>query len=140
MYNYPYGQLPPNFQPITTPSAYQPVQTNADQLQRVNGIDSAKAYPTRPNSTVVLFDANDDVMYIKATDASNFPTIRRFRFTEENETVIPTQQYVTVDEFNKFKEEVLNGKQFVQSTNQSNGSNKGNDEVRKGKQQPSGSN
>lgn len=97
------------------PNNYMP-QQNDNQLIRVNGIESAKAYPTQPNSTVALFDSNDDIMYIKSTDASNFPTVRRFRFHEEavENVVTNNVQYVTVDEFNKFKEEMLNGKHIIQ--------------------------
>ena len=85
-----------------------------NQLTQVNGIDSARAYPTQPNSTYALFDSNEDIMYIKSTDASNFPTIRRFRFIEEADTPkVEENKYVTVEEFNTFKEEILNGKQSV---------------------------
>lgn len=97
-----------------------PYPMTRQELNRVNGMDSAKAFPTAPNSTVALFDSNDDVMYIKSTDASNFPTIRRFRFIEEPEVQNNNAQYVTVDEFNKFKEEVLNAQQFIQSANKWN--------------------
>lgn len=121
MYPMNYQQVP-NYSPTFSPNFNQ--TANPTQLIRVNGIDSAKAYPTAPNSTVPLFDANEDIMYIKSTDASNFPTIRIFRFVEEQETQIPVQQYVTIDEFNKFKEEILNGKQFIsnigKSTNEQN--------------------
>ena len=84
------------------------------QLIKVKDLDSAKAYPTSPNSSVALFEENDDVMYIKTTDTNNFPTIRKFRFVEEPLEVPNPTQYVTIDEFNKFKEEILNAKQFVQ--------------------------
>ena len=99
--------------PYQTPTYYSNPY-NVPQLIKVNGMDSAKAYQTQPNSTVALFDANEDIMYIKSTDASNFPTIRRFRFIEEPEAQIVSEQYVTVSEFNKFKEELLNVKQSVQ--------------------------
>ena len=95
----------------TSVSTSQPAQ----QLQKVNGLDSAKAYQTQPNSQVALFDANEDIMYIKTTDASNFPTIRIFKFSEITETEIKDERYVTIDEFNKFKEELLNGKQHIRS-------------------------
>ena len=101
-YYNPYLQTPP--QSLVTPG---------QQLPKVNGMESAKAYPTAPNSVVALFDANDDVMYVKSTDASNFPTIRRFRFYEESEQKAEESKYVTIEEFNKFKEEVLNAQQFV---------------------------
>lgn len=116
MYSMNYPQVP-NYSQTFSPNFTQ--TANTTQLIRVNGIDSAKAYPTTPNSTVPLFDANEDIMYIKSTDASNFPTIRIFRFVEEQETQIPAQQYVTIDEFNKFKEEILNGKQFISNTSKS---------------------
>ena len=110
-------------------------QITGSQLIRVNGIDSAKAYQTQPNSTVALFDANDDIMYIKSTDASNFPTIRRFRFIEEPETQVVSEKYVTMSEFQKFKEEILNAKQSVQSTqsNEQYSANKKHDEYGKNK-------
>lgn len=123
MYNNPY-MVNPQFNQQNQMQSYldrlnsygmqQQAQTNS-QLIQVNGIESAKAYPTTPNSTVALFDTNDDILYIKSTDASNFPTIRKFRFKEESLEVQtqPSVQYVTLDEFNKFKEEILNGKQFV---------------------------
>lgn len=123
MYNNPY-MVNPQFNQQNQMQSYldrlnsygmqQQAQTNS-QLIQVNGIESAKAYPTTPNSTVALFDTNDDILYIKSTDASNFPTIRKFRFKEESLEVQtqPSVQYVTLDEFNKFKEEILNGKQFI---------------------------
>lgn len=133
----PFGQ-PPNPVGVTpVPSLYRQPMNNmfSQSLIRVNGMDSAKAYPTQPNSMYALFDENDDIMYIKQTDASNFPTIKRYRFTEEAETVAQPNEgkYVTVEEFNKFKEELLNGKQPVRNNKSKwngdgrNSANKGND-------------
>lgn len=116
MYLMNYPQVP-NYSPTFNSNFNS--STNQSQLIRVNGIDSAKAYPTAPNSTVPLFDANEDIMYLKSTDASNFPTIRRFRFVEELETQRDVQQYVTIEEFNHFKEEILNGKQFISTIGKS---------------------
>ncbi len=105
---------PYNFQSgYQNPYLSQLQRPNESQLIQVNGIESARAYPTQPNSTYALFDSNEDVMYIKSTDASNFPTIRRFRFVEENEEPKKQETYVTIEEFNKFKEEILNAKQSV---------------------------
>ncbi len=66
--NYPYY----NFQP------YQQKQ----ELIRVNGIEGAKNYPLSPGSTVALFDADSDTMFIKSMDAGGFPSIRTFTFVE----------------------------------------------------------
>lgn len=95
---------------------FQPQQNQS--LIRVNGEDGAKAYQMGPNSVVPLFDANEDIMYIKITDGAGFGSYRKFKFEEIFNT--PTQNsqsidYVSREEFNQFKEEVMNnGKQFVQ--------------------------
>ena len=91
-------------------------QMTTQNLIRVNGIDGAKAYQMPANSTVALFDNNEDIMYIKTTDGAGFPAIRTFAFNEVVANTNPLQDtadYVTRDEFNKLKEELLNGKQSI---------------------------
>lgn len=66
--NYPYY----NFQPFQ----------QKQELIRVNGIEGAKNYPLSPGSTVALFDADSDTMFIKSMDAGGFPSIRTFTFME----------------------------------------------------------
>lgn len=98
---------------------YQPTNI-PHQLTQVNGIESAKAYPTSPNSMYALFDSNEDVFYVKTTDASNFPVIKKYRFYEETEPIKEeASQYVTVEEFEKFKKEILDAKQFVSKQSKS---------------------
>ena len=97
------------------PQLNQP-QMTTQNLIRVNGIDGAKAYQMPANSTVALFDNNEDIMYIKTTDEAGFPAIRTFAFNEVVANTNPIQDtadYVTRDEFNKLKEELLNGKQSI---------------------------
>ena len=97
------------------PQLNQP-QISTQNLIRVNGIDGAKAYQMPANSTVALFDNNEDIMYIKTTDGAGFPAIRTFAFNEVVANTNPIQDtadYVTRDEFNKLKEELLNGKQSI---------------------------
>ena len=68
------------------------------------------------NSIVSLFDANDDIMYIKSTDGAGFPSIRTFSFTEVKEQNKPIQQvdYISREEFEEFKKELMNnGKQSI---------------------------
>lgn len=89
---------------------------NSLMLTRVTGLEGAKAYQMPANSTVALFDNNEDLMYIKTTDGAGFPTIRTFSFSEvvaNNNPVPDNVDYVTRDEFNKLKEELLNGKQSI---------------------------
>lgn len=69
------------------------------QLIRVTGMDGAKAYPMPPNSVVPLFDADNDIMYVKSTDGAGFPTIRAFAFQPVENPVPQDQQYVTRTEY-----------------------------------------
>ena len=78
------------YQPVGTPQQFamdqmQQFQQRAQmqqgmQLIRVTGMDGAKAYQMPPNSVVPLFDADNDIMYVKSTDGAGFPTIRAFAF------------------------------------------------------------
>ncbi len=94
------------------------MQNEAQNLIRVNGIDGAKAYQMMPNSTVALFDANNDLMYIKSTDGAGFPAIRTFSFTEVKETQEEQSiEYISREEFENFKKELMqDGKQSISRT------------------------
>ena len=91
-------------------------QEQTQNLIRVNGIEGAKAYQMSANSIVSLFDANEDIMYIKSTDGAGFPSIRTFSFTEvkeENKTEKKVD-YISREEFEEFKKELMNnGKQSI---------------------------
>ena len=93
---------------------FQPEPTQ--NLIRVNGINGAKAYQMPANSTVALFDSNNDVMYVKSTDGAGFPSIRTFSFTELKEDISTTENtdYISRQEFEEFKKELMNnGKQSI---------------------------
>lgn len=77
---------------------YQGYQQPVNTLTRVTGMEGARLYQMPPNSTVALFDGNDDLFYVKSTDGAGFPTIRTFRF-EEVAQPQAQPQYVTHDEF-----------------------------------------
>lgn len=105
-----------NFNNSFVPPYNNSLNAYPDQLIRVNGLKEAKAYRIfRPNSTVALFDADEDIFYVKSTDESGFSSIRIFRFEEVTE--MPTEsagEYVTKAEFEAFREEMLNyGKQSI---------------------------
>lgn len=123
----PYTYTPSPTQQLTNPYSrtYVPPVTQmpqqpVDNLIRVTGIDGAKAYQLPANSTVALFDANNDIMYIKTTDGAGFPSIRAFSFAplESATTETPTE-YVARAEFDELAAQVrglLNAKQSVRST------------------------
>lgn len=104
-------QIPLQRMMVPNPPQINAAPQQQRDLEKVNGIESARQYIMPPNSRVALFDINDDIFYVRETDASGFPTIRKFRFYEEIENNVQTQetQYLTLDEFNKFKEELING-------------------------------
>ena len=66
-----------------------------NNLLRVTGPESAKAYSLGPNSKVVLFDADNPVFYLKSTDDSGFATLRTFDFTERPVEAPAVQQLPT---------------------------------------------
>ena len=104
-------------------------QEQTQNLIRVNGIDGAKTYQMPANSTVALFDSNEDIMYIKTTDGAGFPSIRTFNFVEikQNEKSSVNQDYISRQEFEEFKKELMNnGKQSI-SRSKSNLTDKSTD-------------
>lgn len=95
---------------------YDPSLPNGDCLQKVNGEASALQYRLNPNSRAVLFDSNEDIFYIVTSDASGTNTVQAFSFAPYEKAKAPKEQYVTIEEFNRFKEEVLHGQQSIRNT------------------------
>lgn len=82
-----------------------------NNLLRVTGPESAKAYSVPPNSTVVLFDADNAIFYLKSTDDSGFATLRTFEFSEKAPDVIdvkpePPVDYATKDDLEKLSKQL----------------------------------
>ena len=102
----PQGIQSPTFQPTVPPWAQGAVAQPINGLISVTGIEGAKAYQIPPDSKVALFDSNDDVMYVKSTDAGGYPTIRTFRFTPVEAEAAPTPDYVTRDEFRELADRI----------------------------------
>lgn len=87
-------------------------QQNTPQNQGitwVQGESGAKAYIVAPNSTVVLWDSENPVIYIKSADMSGLPTMRVLDWTERaavqqpptQKSVEKTENYVTRQEFDE---------------------------------------
>ena len=94
---------------ITQPMSY------GDNILRVKGRESVMQLAVRPNSRVVAFHESEDVFYYITTDASGYKTIRDFSFAEIIPEAEKPVEYVTMDEFNRFKEDILNGQQSIRS-------------------------
>lgn len=72
--------------PATYQQYYPQYPSNINQQQNnpiiwIQGIESAKAFQTAPNSTVVLFDSDEQVIYIKSADMQGRPSMRILDYT-----------------------------------------------------------
>ena len=99
-------QFPSNYS--WTNNASTTSQLPGPQPYKVHDLDGAKAFQTQANGMYALFKDDDDVFYLKETDGNNYPTIRRFRFYEEDEPAAEgPKEYVTKEEhellFNKYE-------------------------------------
>lgn len=66
----------------------------------VQGEEAAKAYLVAPNSTVTLWDAEKQRIYIKSADASGMPSMRVISWQEDEKPNLGenNKNYVTKDE------------------------------------------
>lgn len=99
-------------QPMGMPVGGMYPAKSVEGLVRVTGLDGAKAYQLPPNSSMPLFDGNNDLFYLKTTDGAGFPTIRTFRF-EPVENPQPAASEVTRAEFADLVQQVMELKGMV---------------------------
>lgn len=85
-------QMPPVQQPIPQ-MPMQPTQmTVANDMIWVLSEGEAQSYPVAPNNSVILWDKNSDVVYIKSVNAQNVPSFRVLDYKErtaDNATKTP---------------------------------------------------
>ena len=91
--------------------------TRAGEPISVNGEESVTAFPTLPNTKTILFHQSEPLFYCKTTDDTNFPIVKTYRYYEEIKSSPQHSQFVTHEELNKFKEEVLNEQHLWSNTN-----------------------
>ena len=89
---------------------YSYFNQSTNNLIRVNGIDGARAYQMNANSVVALFDANEDVFYVKQTDGAGFPSIRTFRFEEVN-PLPQNNNYMTKEEVEAYVKQLISARE-----------------------------
>ena len=90
---------------------FQQFYGRQESLIRVTGYEGAKAYQMMPNSTVALFDGNEDLMYIKTTDGAGFATIKTFKFEPHDAAPQTSGEFISRSEFDDFRNEV---KEYVE--------------------------
>lgn len=104
---------------------FQQVSQPISQPQYVNGRQSADAFQMQPNTTVILWDSNEPIFYVKQADASGFCSIKSFRFTEvEDAAPVDVKEFVTKKEFDDFKNSLNKRNNFVK--NNGGGKNESN--------------
>ena len=64
----------PMMQQMPMQTMAQPTQTN--DMIWVLSEGEAQSYPDAPNNSVILWDKNSDVVYIKSGNAQNVPSFR----------------------------------------------------------------
>lgn len=121
-YAYPYYGQPYQYQeqlaqlrnPMPMqPQPFQPAQPKADSggVNWVQGESGAKSWIVTPGAMVLLMDSEAQRFYLKSCDPNGIPAMRTFEYSEVQATRLtqPTQQpqFVTVDEFNQFKTEIM---------------------------------
>ena len=60
---------------------YQPQPMSNSALIWVQGEQAAKSYLTAPNTTIPLWDTEQQRIYLKSTDASGMPSIKVLEYT-----------------------------------------------------------
>ena len=121
-----YGNTYPNQFQFSQPNYMQqpqqlPQQNNSQGINWVQGETGAKSFLVAAGQSVLLMDSESSTFYIKSSDTSGMPLpLRIFDYTERtsNQQVPPVQEhqsidpsiYVTHEEFDKFKNEILNRK------------------------------
>ena len=82
-----YQQMPMQ-QNIPTQQMQMPIpptsQKPTNDIIWVQGLEGAKGYLVAPNNTVVLWDTENPVIYVKSADASGIPSMRVLDFKERN--------------------------------------------------------
>ena len=90
--------------------AYQmPVQQENPMIW-VKGAAQAESYPVRPNTTVILWDQEQDTIYIKTTDILGKPSIKYLDYKiRENAPKVEENKesdYVTKDDLAQFMNKI----------------------------------
>lgn len=75
-----YG-FPVTYQQYYPQQAYQQQQQQNTGIIWVQGEAGAKSYLVAPNTTVQLWDSENQVIYLKSADASGMPSMRTLDYT-----------------------------------------------------------
>ena len=94
-----------NFNPYMPQQPYMPAQKC--EVVRVNGENGARAFQMAPNSSVLLLDETDPIVWLKTTDGAGYPTITPYSITPYVKKE-PEDLFKSLDERIKKLEELVN--------------------------------
>lgn len=94
--------------PIYSNPYQQLLPQQTQNIQYVNGRQSAESYQMSANSSVILMDSNLPRFYLKKTDASGMATVKAYDFKEVEDD--KPAEYVTKAEFESFKAKLKGGR------------------------------
>ena len=80
------------------PMAQMQIPTPTNDMIWVLSEGEAQSYPVAPNNSVILWDKNSDVVYIKSVNAQNVPSFRVLDYKErtaDNAPKTPTEHKCT---------------------------------------------
>lgn len=106
----PYYQ--PTYQTATMAGQQNNQQQQSSGIIWVQGEAGAKSYLVAPNTTVQLWDSEDQKIYLKSADASGMPSIKTLEYTVRgaeglsNALSTDTHNFISKDEFNGLKREL----------------------------------
>ena len=97
-------------QPVQQPAQPQmPQQSQQSNINWVQGEAGEKAFLVAPNTTVALWDSEDQIIYLKSADSMGRPSVKILDYTirnqEEKKDISP--EYVTKADFEAFEEKIL---------------------------------
>ncbi len=86
-YNFPVGYQPyyPSYQQMSPTQMSGTPQPQQNGIIWVQGEAGAKSYLVAPNTTVQLWDSENQVIYLKSADASGMPSMRVLDYTIRSE-------------------------------------------------------
>lgn len=86
-----------------------PTLLPGQRLLKAKGCEAAEKYPMPRDCEAAIFDEDEDYCYIKKTDTNGGVILLRYKLEEDPIPHFDPKKYVTIDDFTKFKEEMLNG-------------------------------
>lgn len=116
-------------------SGANPLLTPGQRLLKCKGFEAAEKYPFPRDCEAPIFDEDEAVFYKKVTDVNGATTIRMFEYNEVPIPRFDPKKYVTIDDFDNFKEEILHGFTDLQQSIQSI-ANTGNRNPQQGNNRP----